>query len=86
MESFLHKHYKENLICKGMKILSCGEILTITDFETEVDLKQKFNMTWNKSIVVDILAETNKGYLAIEIFNNSGRNFILTTMRFQNTL
>lgn len=69
MESFLHKHYKENLICKGMKILSCGEILTITDFETEVDLKQKFNMTWNKSIVVDILAETNKGYLAIEIFN-----------------
>ena len=71
MGSIIHKHYKNNLICSGMQLLSCGELLTIIDFETEVDLKRKFNTTWDKTIIVDILAKTNKGYVAIEIYNTN---------------
>ena len=71
MESKLHKHFKNNLICKGMKILSCGKLLTIEDFSTEVNLNKYFNTDWNKTIIVDILAKTNKGYIAIEIYNTS---------------
>lgn len=73
MESFLHKHYKNNLLCKGMKILSCGQILTVIDFETEVDLKKYFSLNWDKSIIVDILAKTEKGYIAIEIYNTNAK-------------
>lgn len=71
MESFLHKHYKNNLICEGMQILSCGDLLTITAVETEVDLRKKFDTSWERSIIVDILAQTNKGYIAIEIYNTN---------------
>jgi len=71
MESFLHKHYKNNLLCIGMQLLSNGEILTASNIETEVDLAKKFNMNWDKRIVVDILAETDKGYIAIEIYNTN---------------
>jgi len=71
LESELHKHYKNNLLCKGMQILSCGELLTILDFETEVNLNKKFNTNWNKNIIVDILAKTNKGYIVIEIYKTN---------------
>lgn len=73
MESFLHKHYKEHLLCKGMKILSCGEVLTVLDFETEVNLKKYFDLNWDKSIIVDILAKTDKGYVAIEVYNTNAK-------------
>lgn len=71
MESIIHKHYKNNLICNGMQLLSCGDLLTIVEFETEVDLKRKFNMNWDKTIIVDILAKTNKGYVVIEIYDTN---------------
>lgn len=54
-----------------MQILSCGKLVTILDFETEVNLKEKFNTSWNKSIIVDILARTDKGYIVIEIYHTN---------------
>ena len=71
MESKIHKHYKEHLICPGMTILSSGQLLTINDVETEVCLNKKFNTNWNKRIVVDILASTNKGFVAIEVYKTN---------------
>lgn len=71
MESLIHKHYKEHLICPGMKILSFGQSLTINSVETEVCLNKKFNTNWDKRIVVDILANTDQGYIAIEIYKTN---------------
>ena len=71
MESLIHKHYKEHLLCSGMKILSCGKVLEILNFETEVNLNKKFNTSWDKRITVDILAETSAGYIAIEIYKTN---------------
>ena len=71
MESKIHKHYKNNFVMAGMQILSCGKLLSIIGVETEVDLREKFHTDWDRKIIVDILAETQSGYIAIEIYNTN---------------
>lgn len=67
MESLIHNHYKNNLVIPGMKFYINGEYIEVLNVETEVNLNKKFNKEWDKTIIVDILATTELGYIVIEI-------------------
>lgn len=74
-ESFIHKHFK-NFFVPGMQIETKSGIAEIYNVLPEVKLSDRYNKTWDREIIVDVILETNLGDVIIEIWYSNKKNWI----------